>query len=108
MPADFIAWLSLVGALAFGLVIGWVTYGTIRRSKRGALTDITTVIGAVGGAAVTKVFQQTTGEFGAYCVGLAVGFFVYLWAAKRPNAPDWLGEAPPGGTSSSTALPPTG
>jgi len=97
MPTDFIAWLSLIGALAFGLVVGWVTYGTLRRSKRGALTDITTVIGAVAGATITALFPRTSGDFGAYCLGLAIGFFGYLAAAKRPNAPDWLGEAPGAG-----------
>ena len=38
------------GALCFGLVIGWVTYRTLRRKEgSNALSDIATVIGAVGG-----------------------------------------------------------
>jgi hypothetical protein len=67
-----------IGALCFGIVIGWVTYRTLRRSAETvALSDIATVIGAVGGAAVTGLFKDQT-LFGAYCIGLALGFFLYL------------------------------
>jgi len=87
--------LTFVGAFAFGVVVGWVTYGSLRRAKRSGLTDITTVVGAVGGAAVTKLFPQN-GTFGCYCIGLAIGFFFYLIVAARwTKAPDWLGEADP-------------
>jgi hypothetical protein len=86
--------LTLVGALSFGIVIGWVTYGTLRRTKRTGLTDIATFIGAVGGAAVIKLFPAANGSFGAYSIGLAAGFFLYLRRATQPGAPDWLGEAP--------------
>ena len=69
--------ISLVGALAFGVVIGWVTYRTIRRTKESStLQDISSVIAAVGGAAVLALFKA--GEmFGAYSIGLAIGFFAY-------------------------------
>lgn len=83
--------LSLVGALCFGLVIGWVTYRTLRFSTVSGLSDIATVIGAVGGAAITGLFQKESGAFGLYCIGLALGFFLYLRAAKDPNAPSWMG-----------------
>jgi len=69
--------LSFIGALSFGLVVGWVTSSTLRRAKRDSLTD--------------------TGAFAPYCIGLAIGFFVYILLAMSKNAPDWLGEAP--GTS---------
>jgi hypothetical protein len=70
--------MVLTGAFCFGLVIGWITYRTLRRRTEGAaLSDIATVIAAVGGAAVTTLFN--TGEpFGAYSIGLAVGFFAYF------------------------------
>ena len=105
LPA-YVITLSLIGAFAFGLVIGWVTYGSLRRAKRNGLTDITTVIGAVGGAAVTKLFPTESGAFGAYSIGLAIGFFAYLKAATSPTgkqkANDWLGEAPITGGSTIT------
>lgn len=101
MP-DFIGWLGLAGALCFGIVIGWVTSRTLRRSQPGGLTDIATVIGAVGGAAVTALFRRESGEFGAYCIGLLIGFFAYLIVAikslpakQRRSIGDWLGSEPP-------------
>lgn len=89
-----------IGALCFGLVIGWVTYRTLRR-KEGAspLSDISTVIGAVGGAVVTALFESGP-LFGMYCIGLAVGFFLYFIIAvivtgKDPEATPvgrWMGD----------------
>jgi hypothetical protein len=70
-----------IGALCFGLVIGWVTYRTLRRKEgASAVSDIATVVGAVGGAAVTALFEVGR-IFGMYCIGLAVGFFGYLIVA---------------------------
>ena len=67
-----------IGAFCFGLVIGWVTYRTLRRRNDGvALSDIATVVGATGGAAVTGLFGNAQ-LFAWYSIGLAVGFFVYL------------------------------
>jgi hypothetical protein len=68
------------GAFAFGLVVGWITYRTLRRSgETVALSNIATVIGAVGGAAVTGLFEAEL--FGWYSLGLAGGFFFYLLLA---------------------------
>ncbi|WP_412062041.1 hypothetical protein [Rubrivirga sp. IMCC45206] len=79
----FLFWIKalfiLAGAFAFGTVVGWVTYRTIRRSETTGLADIAAVIGAVGGAAVLVLFPAGTALFGAYGIGLAVGFFGYLW-----------------------------
>jgi hypothetical protein len=66
------------GALVFGVVIGWVTYRTLRRTTETVdLSSIATVIGAVGGAAVTTLFD-TDRLFGFYAIGLGGGFFAYL------------------------------
>ncbi|HEY0625860.1 MAG TPA: hypothetical protein VGD10_03920 [Allosphingosinicella sp.] len=67
------------GALAFGLVIGWFLY-LVNRYRRGdvQLGDITTVVAAIGGAAVTRLFSESGALFGAYGVGLAIGFFGYF------------------------------
>lgn len=67
-----------VGAFCFGLVVGWVTYRTLRHKDNAALSDIAAVIGAVGGAAVTAIWKPTEESFGFYCVGLAIGFFLYF------------------------------
>jgi hypothetical protein len=67
------------GALAFGTVIGWFLY-LINRYRRGdvQLGDITTVVAAIGGAAVTRLFDPGGNLFGAYGLGLAIGFFAYF------------------------------
>ena len=84
--------LGLIGAGCFGIVLGWITYSTLRRLERRALTDLTSIVGVLGGAAVTALFPIKSGAFGAYCIGLAIGFFAYLITAKSPRAPDWLGD----------------
>jgi uncharacterized membrane protein YeaQ/YmgE (transglycosylase-associated protein family) len=69
--------MEIAGAIAFGLVIGWVTYRTLRRNKEGAgISDIAAVIGAVGGGVVTALFEGE--QFAAYAIGLAIGFFGYF------------------------------
>lgn len=71
------------GALAFGLVIGWITYRTLhlREDEKVGLSDIATVIGAVGGAAITGLFEEEI-LFAAYSIGLAGGFFLFLIIAN--------------------------
>lgn len=67
-----------IGSLCFGLVVGWVTYRTLRRTGESvALSNIATVIGAVGGASVTGLFGKEE-IFATYSIGLAAGFFLYL------------------------------
>lgn len=70
---------KIAGALAFGAVIGWFLY-FINRYRKSEVTigDITTVIGAIGGAAVLSLFSKESDLFGAYGVGLALGFFGYF------------------------------
>ena len=91
MPNDLAGWLTVIGGFCFGLVVGWVTYRTLRYAPHGGLSDLSTVIGAVGGAAITALFPSASGAFGAYCIGLAIGFFSYLRTAKDPAAPPWMG-----------------
>ena len=90
MP-DLIKWLA---PFCFGIVIGWIVYRTLRRSQTNGVSDLATVIGAIGGASVTALFSKESGDFQLYCLGLFVGFFGYLLTAlvlsKSPvNA--WLG-----------------
>jgi hypothetical protein len=67
------------GAFLFGAVIGWVTYFTMRYSSNHALSDIATVIGAIGGAAVLGLFPAQSSLFAAYGTGLGIGFFTYIF-----------------------------
>jgi hypothetical protein len=70
--------IQLWGAFAFGLMLGWFLYFLNRYRKEVTLADLTTVIGAVGGAAILALFPAKTDLFGAYGIGLAIGFFGYF------------------------------
>jgi hypothetical protein len=73
------------GALLFGIVVGWIVYRTLVRRVGGAqISDIATVVGAVGGAAVTNLFNSKH-LFGLYSIGLAAGFFAYLILFRIKN-----------------------
>ncbi len=72
--------LQKIGAGAFGAVVGWYVYYINRWRKDDVqLSDIVTLIGAVGGAAVLALFPEKTDLFGAYGIGLASGFFLYFF-----------------------------
>jgi O-antigen/teichoic acid export membrane protein len=88
--------METAGAVAFGLVIGWITYRTLRRSGESAgISDIAAVIGAVGGATVTGLFEAAA--FSAYAIGLAIGFFGYFIVGYfvDKNAVSKPSESPP-------------
>ncbi|MEO7159697.1 MAG: hypothetical protein ABIX00_04130 [Polaromonas sp.] len=70
------------GAFAFGVVLGWFVYFTNRyRKGEVQFSDLTTLLGVIGGGAVTALFGEAkTALFGAYGMGLAVGFFAYFLA----------------------------
>jgi hypothetical protein len=67
-----------LGAMAFGTVIGWFTYFVNRHRGEVKLTDVATIIGALGGGAVLALFPQASRLFAAYGLGLAFGFFGYF------------------------------
>lgn len=72
--------ISALGAGSFGAIIGWYVY-YINRYRKGDVqfSDLTTVIGIIGGAAITQLFGDgSTLLFGAYGIGLATGFFGYF------------------------------
>ena len=70
--------LAWIGAFCFGLVVGWISYRTLRRKGgAAAISDIAAVISAIGGAAVMTVFKDEM-SFGLYAIGLAFGFFAYF------------------------------
>ncbi|MET9244195.1 hypothetical protein [Nonomuraea sp. NPDC003709] len=84
--------MAVLGAICFGLVIGWITYGTLRRRQGAAgLSDLAAVLAAVGGGAVTALVGAPE-VFGAYAVGLAIGFFGYLVATTLMPDSKWLGD----------------
>ena len=70
--------ISGLGAILFGLAIGWIVY-RILRSREGAavLSDLITMLGIIGGAAVIALFKDGV-LFGLYALGLVIGFFAYF------------------------------
>jgi hypothetical protein len=67
-----------VGVVCFGLVVGYITYRMlVRTTANAAISDLATVIGAIGGGAVTTFVEPGTDLFGWYGVGLLVGFAFY-------------------------------
>jgi hypothetical protein len=71
--------IQLLGAAAFGMLIGWYVYYINRYRKDDAqLSDVATLVGVIGGATVLSLFDAKTALFGAYGIGLAIGFFGYF------------------------------
>jgi hypothetical protein len=89
--------IQLLGAGGFGAIIGWYVY-YVNRYRKGSVqfSDITTVVGILGGGAVLALFPARTDLFGAYGVGLFLGFFGYylvlaVSVAISPNFDtDWF------------------
>lgn len=70
---------ELLGAGAFGFVLGWNLYFINRyRTDEVALTNLSSLVSVLGGAAVLALFPAGSALFGAYGVGLLVGFLSYL------------------------------
>jgi hypothetical protein len=75
--------VQLVGAAALGVIIGWYVY-YVNRYRKGEVqfSDLTTLIGIIGGGGATQIIGDTATNkaemFGAYGIGLFIGFFGYL------------------------------
>lgn len=97
MIADGATTIQLAGALCFGILIGWYVYFINRYRKADVqFSDLGTLIGVIGGAGILALFNAGTDLFGAYGVGLAIGFFSYFavlvyMVYKSPNFDvDWF------------------
>ena len=70
---------ELAGAAAFGAVVGWNLYYVNRyRQDKIGIQDVATLIAAIGGGAVLTLFPAGTQLFGAYGLGVFIGFFAYF------------------------------
>jgi hypothetical protein len=72
-----------LGAVFFGITIGWMTYRIQRfRIAIPGLSDVIAVVAAIGGAAILAFFRSDI-LFGFYSIGLVIGFFAYLGVGVR-------------------------
>ena len=89
--------IQTIGAITFGILIGWYVYYINRyRTGQVQMSDLVTLIGVIGGAAVLSLFPAQSNLFGAYGIGLAIGFFgyflflmIFVYASKN-FGPDWF------------------
>ncbi len=67
-----------LGAVFFGLTIGWIAY-RILRQQFGApwISDLIALLGIIAGATSLALFRDGV-IFGWYAVGLFIGFFGYF------------------------------
>lgn len=71
--------VQMLGAGGFGALIGWYIYYVIRhRTDAVSFSDIGALVGVIGGGAVLTLFPAKSDLFGAYGIGLFVGFFTYF------------------------------
>ncbi len=95
--SDTTSTIQVLGAMGFGTIIGWFVY-YINRYRKGDVqwSDLTTLIGILGGGAILALFPEQTDLFGAYGIGLFIGFFSYflfliIWVRISNNfTVDWF------------------
>ena len=82
--------MTVVGALVFGLVVGFITYRTlVRTADKAAVTDLVAVVGVIGGGVVTNLYDPAGDPFAWYAIGLALGmaaFFLAYWKMNGKKA----------------------
>jgi hypothetical protein len=78
--------LGQVGAVCFGIAVGYLIYRTlVRTTEKAAISALAAVVGAVGGAAVTGLFAPGTSLFAWYSIGLLAGMAVFFAIFARLN-----------------------
>lgn len=94
----YLMFLVGLGAVVFGLLIGWIAYRLLRqRSGPAWLANLIALLGMIAGAAALAFFRDNT-IFGWYAIGLVLGFFGYFTVGvilygKQEVLP-WLPEQP--------------
>lgn len=71
--------MNEIGAAFFGVVVGYITYRTLARTAdKAAISDLVAVIGAIGGGAITKLYEPGTTAFAWYAIGLLIGMAIFF------------------------------
>jgi hypothetical protein len=88
IPLKLQAWVILLGATAFGTVVGrMVRQVLVTTPSRFDTTALTAIVGVIGGGAVTALISNNPLLFGAYSLGLAAAFFVGPIRQRGPLPP---------------------
>lgn len=88
--------INSIGAVCFGIVIGYVTYRTLVRTTKSSISDIAAVVAAVGGGAITSTFDPAEGHaFAWYAIGLLGGMILFLVLRLRFERPGSDGKRMP-------------
>lgn len=75
--------VAYIGAVLFGLIVGWVTARLLaRRAGSAHVSHFAAVVAAVGGGYVA-VESGDRGLFGLYAIGLVAGFAGYAAVFHR-------------------------
>jgi hypothetical protein len=69
------AYVPIAGAAFFGLVVGWMAHRVFEGQRTPNVSWLGSMIGVIGGGAVTALFGNRTMMFGAYSIGLGIAFF---------------------------------
>lgn len=93
-----------IGAVCFGIVVGFITYRTLVFKEGASIGDISAVVGAVGGGVVTVWSDQGGSDsFAWYSIGLLVGVVLYYLHTSLRGTPEAKGKL--GGAHGGDGLP---
>lgn len=82
-----------IGAVCFGIVVGFITYRTLVFKEGASIGDISAVVGAVGGGVVTVWSDQGGSDsFAWYSIGLLVGVVLYYLHTSLRGTPEAKGK----------------
>jgi hypothetical protein len=70
--------VQIIGSICFGTVVGWVLRFVLAFAKEITVGSLATIISAIGGAAVTALFDSKGQMFSYYSFGLFGGFFLHV------------------------------
>jgi hypothetical protein len=93
-----------IGAVCFGIVVGFITYRTLVFKEGASIGDISAVVGAVGGGVVAVWSDQGGSDsFAWYSIGLLAGVLLYYLHTSLRGTEEHKRKL--GGTPSGTGLP---
>jgi hypothetical protein len=102
--------VTFLGALVYGVVIGWAAHYMRTRDNLNGVGDIAMAVTLVGGGVVVALLGTHGGAFGAFSFGLAVGFFAPALAGKLQHrgftvTPAVLSPAPAATPTAASPIP---